>query len=768
MNKLSRTSWLLLTIFLAICATTYLFSYILTDPGHQIMMLGGDGGKNYFTYLYHIIYDKGTWFSGMNYPYGENIVYTDAQPILSIPLSYLKSSMHLSVENCLAIMHLCIGLSYVLSIVYTWKTLCYFKVSPPIATLFSLLIGIFSPQLFRITGHFGLSYVCLIPMLFYWTLQYHYNNKRRYAVYMFVAGIIMSFFHLYYAGIVFFWIGFYALAIFIFIKRSFREKLKHVFPLLLVVACIFIITKAFMLLTDPVKDRPTYPWGIQEYVTHTGSLFASTYSSFWQLFKSKAWFGDLDSFNEGYTYLGLVVIVVCLISFVIGINALIRKKKHKLLISEALFSPVWLFIAFGSLLLAFGIPFKWLADYLSLLRQFRSLGRFTWIFYYIITVYSIVVLYHWHVKLRGLHKNIAAYTIVILAFLIWSFEANGYVKFTHKIANGGKSNYTIFFSKNEQSWVDYLKEHGYKKDDFQAMLLLPFFHAGSDKWWIGNERSTWLMTMGAKASLQLHMPIIDAYIARASWSQAAAQLRIVAGPLADKPVLQMLKNDKPFLLFQFDEDVLDADTKYLLEASDSIGHFSQCYVYACYPQRILANDKKYRERLLPTYSNMKAGDSCIVNKGAYYINHFDNGHSKDIFFGSSAEKPVKREADTLLTFAITPATDSQLYEFSVWTLLNNVDYRSPVIDLDLLDSSGAVIEMIQAPAKESVDTKDMWFRTNKFLKLPIRCKRIRCRIENDPAPSYLSLDEMMMRPADAVIISKTASGKAIVNNHIYK
>ncbi|MGN6568483.1 MAG: hypothetical protein ACTHJ0_11050, partial [Flavipsychrobacter sp.] len=104
----------------------------------------------------------------------------------------------------------------------------------------------------------------------------------------------------------------------------------------------------------------------------------------------------------------------------------------------------------------------------------------------------------------------------------------------------------------------------------------------------------------------------------------------------------------------------------------------------------------------------------------------------------------------------------------VWTLLNNVDYKSPVFDLDLLDANGTVIETIQALTKQSVDTRGMWFRTNKFFKLPLKCSSIRCTVENDPAPAYLSLDEMMMRPADAVIISKTADGKAMVNNHIYK
>jgi len=768
MNKISQKSWLIITIVLAICATIYLFSSIVTDPGHQIMMLGGDGAKNYFTYLYHIIYEKGTWFGGMNYPYGENLVYTDAQPALSIPLSYLKSSLHLSAESCLAIMHLGIGISYVLSIVYTWMTLRYFKVSPFIALIFSLLVGVFSPQLFRITGHFGLSYVCLIPMLFYWTVQYHYSGKWKYALYMFIAGIIMSFFHLYYAGITFFWIGFYCLAIFIFIRGGFKKKLLHILPLLLVVTGIFAVTKTYMLLTDPVKDRPKYPWGIEVYVTHWQSLYTSAYSSFWQLFKKNPWFGDLDTFNEGYAYMGIVVVLVFVISLIIGIIALIRKRRSQLVVSETGFSPVWLFIAFASLMLALGIPFVWLVSYLSLLRQFRSLGRFTWIFYYIITVYSVVVLYHWYIKLQLRNKRVAAYGIIVLAFGLWAFEAQGYVKFANNIADNGRGNYTWFFQKNEKNWVDYLKEHGHSKDDFQAMLLLSFFHAGSDKWWIGNEASTWLMSIGAKASLQLHLPIVDAYIARASWSQTAAQLRTVAGPLAEKQVLEMLKSDKPFLLLQFDEDVLDPDTKYLLQSSDSIGHYDQCYGYVCYPKRVLAHDKQYHEMLQPAYNNMEAGDSCILNKGNYYINHFDSGDAKDVLFGKGAASTIKDSEAVIINFPIKPATDSQLYEFSAWTLLNNVDYRSPWFSLALLDDKGAVITTIDVLTKQSVDTKGMWFRSNKFIKLPITCSSIRCTIINKEQPSYLSLDEMMMRPADAIIMSKTADGKAMVNNHIYK
>ena len=43
----------------------------------------GDGYKNYYTLAYYLNYDHGAHFSGMNYPFGENVLFTDNQPAVA-------------------------------------------------------------------------------------------------------------------------------------------------------------------------------------------------------------------------------------------------------------------------------------------------------------------------------------------------------------------------------------------------------------------------------------------------------------------------------------------------------------------------------------------------------------------------------------------------------------------------------------------------------------------------------------------------------------
>src|SRR5665213_2671334 len=155
MDKLRSNSWLLVTVLFAVCLTVFTLSHLVTQPWHVIPELGGDGAKNIFTYLYHSMYGKGYWFDGMNYPYGEHIVYTDGQPVLSVLLTCFKG---VTAGEALTVLWLLIGLSYVLAILYLYKILSHFRVAPLAAMLFAGLIGIFTPQIVRLQGHYALSY----------------------------------------------------------------------------------------------------------------------------------------------------------------------------------------------------------------------------------------------------------------------------------------------------------------------------------------------------------------------------------------------------------------------------------------------------------------------------------------------------------------------------------------------------------------------------------------------------------------------------------
>ncbi len=72
-----------------------------------LISAGGDGMKNYFTYLYHIKYDSTFWvFEGMNYPFGENIVFTDNQPLLSNIVKWIYNITPMSNETLISIHNL--------------------------------------------------------------------------------------------------------------------------------------------------------------------------------------------------------------------------------------------------------------------------------------------------------------------------------------------------------------------------------------------------------------------------------------------------------------------------------------------------------------------------------------------------------------------------------------------------------------------------------------------------------------------------------------
>jgi hypothetical protein len=766
MKNKTSIFWLALAIIFGVVATTLQLSYMVTDPGNVMNELGGDCGKNYFTFIYHSMYGKGIWFGGMNYPYGEHIIYADGQPVLST----LLSNFHLTAHQALATMNLLIALSYVLAIVFTYKLLRRFGVAPFIAILFACLINMLCPQVLRVRSHFALAYLCLIPMLFYFTLLFHQTQKRKWAVYIFLLGFIMSFMHLYFGAIIFIWLANYILGALLLVKGSLQERMKYVLPMLVVVIGLFLVIKVGVALTDPIKDRPGYPYNSLDYVTRIKDIVSSPLSTVWQYARDKKGFTKISEAGEGYTYLGIVTIGSVLLSLLLGIIYKLRSKQgDELIVSAHNFSPVWLFVAFGSLLMAMGVPFiwnmEWLLNYLSLFKQFRSMGRFSWIFYYITTIYAAVFIYHLYARNLANRRPVLSYAVLIAALAVWGFEVKGYVENTRGFIAAGRPTADQFFYNGQKNWTQYLAQHNLKADDFQAIMLLPFFACGSEKIWVGGDPS-WPLSIGIRVATELHLPIVDINMSRTSWSLTGKQVKTAAGPNAYKPMLRDLKSNKPFLLMHFDGAELDDDQKYLFRASEYVGHDFQCYIYVCYPERIIANDKRIADSMAAVVPFMLASDTCLADKGSWYVNHLDGSQAAGHIFGEGAMLPIRGDDSVAVAIPVHPLTDKQLYEFSCWFLLDDEDYRSPYVHLRMLDSSGKAIDSTDVMTKVSVDSYDMWFRAAKYFNMPADCRLVQCQIINQPNPAYKALDEILLRPVDATIISKSGNGKVMVNNHL--
>jgi len=257
-------------------------------------------------------------------------------------------------------------------------------------------------------------------------------------------------------------------------------------------------------------------------------------------------------------------------------------------------------------------------------------------------------------------------------------------------------------------------------------------------------------------------------MSRSSWSVAQRQLKIVGGPFADKPMLRDIKSDKPFLLFTINKDSLAFDQDYLLQSSDFIGDFSDGKVYACYPGRIAANDKKYAdsvERILPYMTSI---DTFIADVGTCYVNHFDTGLATEHLFGNGAMPYTKQGQSTIAIIPVNAMNDSMAYEFSCWALVRQEDYKSPEFLLQFLDAGGKMIRQVKVETNESVDSHGMWFRASKYFNMPVGCRSMQCILNDMHNNSYIAIDELLLRPAGAMVISKAADGSVMVNNHLFK
>jgi len=767
----SKRLWLLAAIVVAIASVTYALSDIVLQPGHIMTELGSDGGKNLYTYLYHIMYGKGLWFQGMNYPFGEHIVYTDGQPLLSVPLSYAKGSM--TIPMALSIMWMGIAISFMLGILYNYFILQHFKVPAPLAILCGTLIMLASPQIFRLSGHYALAYACFIPMLFYHLLCYQTSKQLKYPIIIGLLGIGSTFLHPYFAAVHLIFIGCYGLTYFLLQSGTFMTKTKHVLPLLLATVSIFGVFGVFMRITDPLTDRPITPYGILENCAHIKDISSSYLSPLWSKLAEKNIFTTISYGGEGYSYLGIAAILVLIISVLLATTKKLTKWPQNQA-SNADLLP-WTLIAIGAFLFSMGAPFiwhlEWLLDYAAALKQFRTLGRFAWITYYIATILAAVMLYRIYALLLQSNLKVVAYSWLSILLLGWAIEAHAYTKKTRDVAKAGVERYHLFLSHNAVSWPQFLEEHHYTPQQFQASLITRLFVVGSEKLWLGRNDniSGWGVAVGVQIGMQTKLPMLNTMLSRSSWKQAFAQAQTAGGAFTTKPVIAQLPNTKPLLLIVLDVEPPDPNQQYLIAASDYIGHFQNCSVYACYPDRLMAADQKDQLLARQTAQSMPAGtDTCIHNTGPWIAVHFNDSKAAQALFSSGAFPYHPDLKTTIASFNMTPASDSQWYECSSWYYVSNDDYKSPYCNIEVYDSTGNLILSNDAPTKESTDNYGRWLRNGYFIQLPKATRKVVYSLTNLPDKSYIIMDEAMIKPVDAVIVSKDLQGHIMANNHIIK
>lgn len=570
--KRAHTFWgWLLVMMIATVLLMIRNSDWLSNPNAWLLRDTTDSYKNYMTTAWHVKHDVGyVHYSGMNYPYGEHVLFTDNQPAISAAMRW----WNLNVANISAETTGILNLLQVFSLIFGAGIiyLLFRKLHFPVwyAVPVSLFVLFLSPQCARFDVHFGLSHTWVFPMLLLLLCRYEERDSRRYQSLQ--IGVLLWFaaqLHFYYFGLsalfLLLYTGYQLLAN--PSLRNFRARISH---LVVMVLLPFALLNGWLHWVDFRADRPATPYGFTGYIGFWEGVFLpyENFPLYQWIDAHVAHIRRLDS--ESQAYAGLVAFAFTL--WVVFSGFLYRIVRWPLSLFKknipsvpALFPKSWELAAYhrvhkqylrgifaaalALLIFACGFPYaikglEWMTDYFGPLRQFRGMGRFTWAYYYVINVLAFYWLWNWSIHFKGF-KDFRAlwfrWVIALLPLSILGYEA-WYFQHSRPLQIENNPMYPPEQAGFEDQW---LKKVNYSH--FQAILPLPYYHIGSENLWLDMD-----FALFRKVQLTgfVHgIPDMGVNMSRSSIGEMlkSVQLTLPSGEVPQ--ILADLPDDRPIALF---------------------------------------------------------------------------------------------------------------------------------------------------------------------------------------------------------------------------
>jgi hypothetical protein len=744
---------ILLAIMYAIISLV--FNPYLHNPNSYVVSKSGEAIKNYFNFSSQLKYGNSLKNELVNYPYGEHIQMDNSHPF---HLLFFKGYNKISpvLKYGVAFINLSMIFSLLVVLPFLFLILRRYKLPVWYSIVITLIITLLSPQLSRLKGNFEMSYLFFIPMWWYFLLKFR-DGKIQWLWGILLAGTAIiggltnawyaAFFAIFLLGMVLAdcWIN--------------RKNLKHLLKqelLLFIFAIIPLIVVGGMIgLTDQVIDRPTNPSGFFENHANLMSVFmpydriVQSILGYTYTFFNIQWEGRA---NVGFPATIVAIILTCIILY-----RFYTRKKISVAFPEKEFNP-YLLAAFLILLFSMGFPFNWglgfLIDIVPKLKQFNAPGRFAWIFYYVFTVYTAIYIYRFYEKLKSEGQKSKSVWLMVLVLLFWSVDAlsNAQLSF-NKIINKN----TYFTSSDEK----YLKRfYSFEKtpEDFQAIFFLPFNNSSNDKiiFTEGMDASNEAM----KYSYHTRIPIIECLSPRISQSQALSCIQILADSCIPKTRFDDM-NDKPLLMITLTKGLTENE-RWLYLHSDSLWGDKLHTLSSISPALFKRSYKNWIDWADSTKSKLKGTDqfkSDIDLNKVFYLN-FDNLRSENIFSGKGALYKKGKMAEVFYEDLPSKGMTGN-YDLSFWLFIDNRTSGMPQAMINQIDRYNTAINSIQLNTQTEHNIYKNWVRVDQNITIKPGMK-----YQLVITGKFITVDDMLLKPAGSNVYIKTADGKEMMNNFV--
>ncbi|RFP63364.1 hypothetical protein D0N36_19815 [Hymenobacter lapidiphilus] len=727
---------------------------LLLHPGQTVFAGDGDATKNYYSLLYHVRYGQGTHFTGMLYPYGEHLTYADGQPLLGVPLATLQGWGLPAADWALGLMNGLLFLSLVVTAVVVYLLLRRLLLPAAPAVVGALLISFLSPQLMRWMGHYGLAYLCVVPLLWYALVRaFDAPGNWRPLVGYVAVGLLAGLLHPYFlllAALLGLAYALVALAQ----RRVGGYPLAFLGRVVLAAVLPVILFQVFMALTDAVTDRPSTPYGFLVYRASFASVFfpnLDPLASFW-----RTAFHTPETTGEGWAYVGLVGLVVLLLTAIKALGYL-RRGRLRLVLVPVLPEPlrIGLYAGLLTLLFACGVPFVFglegLLDWIKPLKQFRSIGRFAWIFYYFFTVYAVFYLYQLARYLRQHGAGRFARTFLLLIVAVWAWEARtNFATWAKRIRDTNKSprySYQALLHSPEP-FIRFAAWQKLPYGDYQAILPLPYFLLGPEQFGTNDIPGSAYEAM--RASLRSGLPIVASAMSRTSQAQGLASAQLLSAPEIPKTIIGDFPSRKPLLLLVTNENLSPAE-QHLVSLGRLLLQDESVRLYAL---SLAAFDAApYRRAALaaaaatPTRPDVLRRTWPAAQPAA--LTPFGGGSLKG------------RGLVQLFAGPVPQAQDTTHYAVSVWVRLKGMS-TLPILKVRELDAqTGELVSEHDGLPRHSLEVYRGWVQTAVKLRPQQPGNRLEVALEGDEP---FEVANLLIRPAYINVYDQPVPGRSFKNN----
>lgn len=660
---------ILLTFIISILVITFSYRHLFLFPNDYNFSQGGDGIKNYYVPAYYLNYGTGTQFYGNNYPYGTHLICADSHPFLVLFLNFIKPYFD-TTGHIVGIINFCMLFSIALCSIFVFLILKRLNLPNWYTIIVSLLITFLSPQIFRNIGHYALAYSCFVPAMWYFLIK-SFENRHSYlwesviVVYLFVFGLI----HPYYLPLGTIFILVYLVVYILQDKETLKTQFFFYSKIFLSAVIPVIFFKLFMHFTETVSDRPD-PWGFFHYRIHIEGIFLPTWGPFldvWNYFIPVR-FADFET----RAYIGLPATLILIFS-VIKILKYIKKKNYRKIfipvLPEILRPAIWTAIII--LLLGMAIPFRFelefLLDYLKPLKQFRSLGRFAWVFYYIVTVYTSYYIFLIYRKLKPFSMTFAL-SILILFLFSWTLDSSINIKANREWLASIEENNAL---KKDVTYNRSFLNKGVTPVEFQAMAAFPFYNMGTEKIDRGN---TTALAASLITSYHLKLPLINGWVARTSRSHGKKIMQFISSEGIEKEIVKDFPSSKPILLMVSESEPLPENEEKLVQKAEFLFSEDGYKYYRLDIANLNTGHARFKEKALgrkdSLYKHKNYFTLTPATSSVTYYQSFDSLVSPEVFGGEGAVYGRNKEI-ILYTGVLPVAKDSVEMEVSYWLYLDS-------------------------------------------------------------------------------------------------